>query len=171
MNQHNGGSNWQADTIVANSGRANSSVTIQNVYVHDVNGQAGSQEGDVEHGDAIQSWIGPSVLRVAYLTVNTRYQGILAQPRQTGTPPTLGQWEFRHIDVVRPTAAGWQLYHLNTTVPMVVEDSWAHAPNESNQSGDVMTDNFKGKVTVGQPPARMVDPAKVGIGYVSPGYR
>jgi len=166
-----GGQNWQADAIIANSRRAGSSITVQNVYVHDVNGQAGSQEGDPEHGDVLQTWAGPSILRVAYLSANTRYQGLYLQPSQSTEPP-YGTWELRHIDIRRPTAAGWHLFHLDgsPSPALQTEDLWAHAPLEPNQSGDVVSDNFDARVTIGQPPERMVDPDDVGLSYVTPGY-
>lgn len=160
-----GGKNWQADAIIANSRVANSIITIQNCYIHDVNGQAGDQTGDPEHGDAIQCWAGPSVLHVSYLTVNTRYQGLLLQP---GSAVANGVWTFDHIDIQRPTATGWQLYHLNSTLTKMVKECYAYAPLETNQA-DILHANFS-TVTIGKSPARFVDPTKVGIGYVSPGY-
>lgn len=161
-----GGKSWQADAIIANSRLANSTVTVQNCYVHDVNGQSGDQTGDPEHGDALQCWAGPSILRVAYFTVNTRYQGLLLQP---GSAVPFGPWTFDHIDIQRPTAAGWQLYHLNSTLAKTVKDCYAYAPLETNPA-DILHANFTGLVTIGKPAARFVDGTKVGLGYVSPGY-
>lgn len=50
------------------------------------------------HPDVVQTWRGPSVLRIDRLTGHTTAQGLNLQPHEYDVQP-LGIWELRHIDI------------------------------------------------------------------------
>ena len=89
-----GRSGNEADAIRINSRHDGSIATLQRVRVDAV---AGSYAG--EHGDILQTWGGPSVVRVWKLTGYSTYQGFYLAPVHFDWHPQMARWEFEDVDL------------------------------------------------------------------------
>ncbi|HCE43137.1 MAG TPA: hypothetical protein DET40_06295 [Lentisphaeria bacterium] len=145
--------------------RDNNILQIQNVRVDTVHG---SREG--HHADVIQTWAGPSELRIDRLTGSTTYQGFFLLPNQHFKGPAPKLFDLRRINLKDGGYLLWQ----GSEFPLRTEDVWADpVPGRSwpdlvlwPKGSSVWKD-----VKQGAPPAGDFVPAGVaGIKYVSPGY-
>ena len=154
-------------------------VQLQNIRVDKL---VGSYSG--HHADVIQTWAGPSELRVDGLTGHTTYQGFFMLPNQHfqvdegGHLPT--RWDFRRINLVGTDESAYLLWVPNNhAFPIDIEDVWVRPASRSAGNRDMFLwpkpdkekDKTWEKVQEGIPPAGDFVPEGVaGLGYRSPGY-
>lgn len=155
--------------------REGATVQLQNIRVDTVHG-----ERDGHHADIIQTWAGPSVLRVDRLTGSTTYQGFFLLAKQFIDDTPEG-FDLRHVNIVGGEDVGYMLWRDGEDWPIDVQDVWV-APDEGDEraqdedaesltwaKGDG-SDTWE-DVQVGLPPGGDFVPAdRVGVDYVSPGY-
>jgi hypothetical protein len=155
-------------------------VQLQNIHCETL---YGSYSGN--HADVIQTWAGPSVLRVDRLTATTTYQGFFLLPNQMfplsegGHRPTL--FDFRRINLFGTDASAYMLWRDDGNLwPVSNRYVWVRpAASKAGHpdsylwpkpiaTGDTTWDD----VNEGLPPYGDFVPVGVaGRGYVSPGYR
>lgn len=126
------------------------------------------------HNDCVQSWAGPTTLRIDRLTGWSNYQGFFLLPFQHSSPTlTVSVFDFRHVNMC---CGGYALWQENPPVPMRIDQVWIK-PQVANRwpnltlwppgSADTL---WKG-VRNGDPPGGDFVPAGVaGCDYHSPGY-
>jgi hypothetical protein len=101
-----GGDGTVVPIVIAQHKGAN--VTLQRVHVS-LHSHRCAADGQPDpclaeaHGDCIQSWAGPRVLRVDYFTCETDYFGILLYPQQYGDAPYPERFTFDHMNIRPPT--------------------------------------------------------------------
>lgn len=146
-------------------------VQLQNIRVDTVQG---SQEG--HHADVIQSWAGPSELRVDRLSGSTNYQGFFLLPQQFGDQPEPELFDLRRIDLTGEDGAGYMLWRDSDSWPVATQDVWVSPPGGEQDREDFLWARDEGEgtwddVMVGTPPDGSFVPEGVaGVGYESPGY-
>lgn len=155
--------------------RDGATVQLQNILIDTVHGE---REG--HHADLIQTWAGPSVLRVDRLTGSTTYQGFFLLPKQFIDDDPEG-FDLRRVNIHGGPDAAYMLWRDGGEWPIDVQDVWI-APDESDDraqdedagsltwdKGD--SDDTWDDVQVGLPPGGdFVTADQVGVDYVSPGY-
>jgi hypothetical protein len=155
--------------------REGATVQLQNILVDTVHGE---REG--HHADIIQTWAGPSVLRVDRLTGYTTYQGFFLLAKQFIDDDPEG-FDLRHVNIVGGPDAAYMLWRDGDDWPIDVQDVWI-APDKSDDRADDKDaskltwakgdgDDTWDDVQVGLPPdGDFVTADQAGVGYVSPGY-
>jgi len=152
------------------SQRAGATVQLQNVRVETVHG---SRDG--HHADVIQTWAGPSVLRIDRLTGSTTYQGFFLLPMQfLEEEPEL--FDLRNVNIVGEDAA-YLLWRDGAAWPLDVDNVWVSTDKDPEDRGAFLwargddAEDAWDDVEVGTPPGGDFVPAdSVGVGYSSPGY-
>lgn len=147
-------------------------VQLQNIRVETVRGE---REG--HHADVIQSWAGPSELRVDRLSGRTTYQGFFLLPMQFGDQDEPEEFDLRNIDLVGEDSAGYLLWRDDLDWPVNVHNVWVRPSDEDDDRedflwarGDDNRDTWD-DVRVGVPPGGPFVPEGVaGVDYESPGY-
>jgi hypothetical protein len=154
-------------------------VQLQNIRSEKLDGSFAGH-----HADVIQTWAGPSELRIDRLTAATAYQGFFLLPNQHfavdqgGHPPK--QWDFRRINLLGTEASAYLLWRDGGNLyPVLIEDVWvrpaagrvgerdAYLWPKPTKTGDTTW----AKVQEGLPPGGdFVPDGAAGLGYVSPGY-
>ncbi|HEV7298366.1 MAG TPA: PEP-CTERM sorting domain-containing protein [Tepidisphaeraceae bacterium] len=144
-------------------------VQVQNMRI----GRAlGSREG--HHADVLQTWGGPSQLRVDRLSGFSSYQGFFLNPMDFSSTP-VDLFDFRNMNVVTGGYAYWQ----TSDFPIAIQNVWARSENPTRDNVDdllwpkVGTQNWRdwADVRLGTPPGGDFVPEGVaGVDYVSPGY-
>lgn len=141
------------------------------------------------HTDAIQSWNGPTVLKLYQDTIISNGTVLQVQPRQYDSSHPLGTWDYRNVNFIHQTpdsyalwkaSAKWSVYHenlwLKTNPNHVASDyhsAWAGEGNcwtcwNPGGSWPITGEAFN----IGLRPTGDFAPQGVpGIGYVSPGYQ
>ncbi|WP_250445551.1 hypothetical protein [Actinotalea sp. C106] len=146
-------------------------VQLQNIRVETVG------EGPEEHhADVIQTWAGPSELRVDRLSGTTEYQGFFLLPMQFGDQEEPAGFDLRNIDLTGADEAGYLLWRDDRDWPITLENVWV-SPSDGGDDRDAVLWEDDGRdgpwagVEVGTPPEGPFVPEGVaGTGYVSPGY-
>lgn len=142
-------------------------IQLQNIRVDHV---TGTYEG--HHADVVQTWAGPSMLRIDHLTGITTYQGFFLHPvqhKKSKIAPTL--FDLRNINLISINKGYllWQAtpYPLTTRNVYVQTDPKRFPELTLWPKGDPIWND----VILGAPPAGDFVPATVpGVNYVSPGY-
>ncbi|HBC88467.1 MAG TPA: hypothetical protein DCZ94_16080 [Lentisphaeria bacterium] len=145
--------------------RDNNILQIQNVRVDTVHGKR-----EAHHADVIQTWAGPSELRIDQLTGSTNYQGFFLLPNQHFKGPAPKLFDFRRINLKDGGYLLWQ----GSEFPIKTEDVWVD-PAEGRSWPDLVLwpkgSSVWKDVKQGAPPAGDFVPAGfAGIKYASPGY-
>lgn len=151
--------------------RKGAAVQLQNIRVENVH-HRGSP--DDTHADVVQTWAGPTVLRIDKLSGSTNYQGLFLAPNQfwSGTPDL---FDLRRIDITGATESAYLLWQSEPGFPLEVDSVWVNpSPERVNDrtmflwpKGDEVWDD----VHIGTPPTGpFVPPGVAGIDYVTPGY-
>jgi hypothetical protein len=135
----------EGDGIRITSRHAGSIATLQRVRVDAVYGTYKNPDGtNGIHGDILQTWGGPSVMRVWKLTGSTNYQGFYLAPVHFDWHPPMGTWSFEDVDLHGLPSGGNDLYVLsgqgdgdffsadNGNGKLVVANSWADFDNGGN---------------------------------------
>lgn len=142
-------------------------VQLQSLRIDTVHG---SYSG--HHADCVQTWGGPSELRIDRMTGRTNYQGFFLHPTQFGAPvPVL--FDFRNVNIIGEDGAAY-LYWQSTSFPLVTENCWAQPDADSPWPTGVLwpkNDPVWGDVQQGVPPTGDFVTTNVGLNYVSPGYK
>ena len=146
-------------------------VQLQNIWIDPVQGARGDN-----HADVIQSWAGPSVLRIDRLSAQTTYQGFFLLPNQFGEQPQPELFDLRRIDLRGDDGAAYLLWRDEAEWPLETSDVWVDRPDTEDPDqllwpkGEAGAAAWDG-VQIGTPPGGpFVAEDTVGIGYVSPGY-
>ncbi|WNB85432.1 hypothetical protein [Cellulomonas sp. ATA003] len=150
--------------------RKGATIQLQNIRVEQVVG-----ERDGHHADVIQTWAGPSVLRVDRLTGYTTYQGFFLLAKQFIDDDPEG-FDLRNVNLIGEDA-GYLLWRDSDAWPIEVQNVWVETdkdPDDRDQflwaRGDNSDDTWD-DVKVGTPPRGDFVPAEVvGVDYASPGY-
>lgn len=98
----------EGDGIRIVSRYTGSTATLQRIRVDQV---AGRYDG--AHGDILQTWGGPSRVRVWKFTGYSNYQGFYLAPVHFDWHPPMGAWEFTDVDLHGVGANGNTLYTLS----------------------------------------------------------
>tara|TARA_B100000941_G_C28502662_1_gene555314 strand:- start:1244 stop:2755 length:1512 start_codon:yes stop_codon:yes gene_type:complete len=145
----------------------NAVLQLQNIRIDTV---TGSYDGN--HADCVQTWGGPSELRIDRMTGRTTYQGFFLHPEQfADTTPIL--FDMRNINIIGLPGAAY-LYWQATDYPLVTQNCWASPDADSPWPTGVLwpkNDPVWGDVQQGVPPTGDFVTTNVGINYVSPGYQ
>jgi hypothetical protein len=159
------------DAIRVNNAIPGAYAQIQNVWVDRVSGTY-----ETAHGDVMQSWGGPQLVRVDRFTGYTDYQGFYLAPGDFDWHPALEPWLFRNVDLHMVERKGWALFVLSD------QGDGAPQPTCSSIYADMGPLGRWGEQTKqtpfmncglkqGTPPGgTYVQRDEVGIGYTSPGY-
>jgi hypothetical protein len=139
------------------------------------------------HTDGIQSYGGPTNLKVYELTISTNGVGIQVQPHDASSTP-VGQWEWHRINVVQNTAdayALWKNYEDPQNWPFVQSELWVRnlgnlawaevdnypvGWNRWNPGGGWPISGEAWHVGL-RPEGDYVPQSAVGLNYTSPGYQ
>ncbi len=165
----------EADAIRVASTADGSTAQFENIYVRRV---GGSYDG--VHGDLIQTWGGPSRLRVDRFTGYSDYQGLYLAPNDADWHARVVAMEFRNMDLHGVDDGTFNmLYDISGRggePPTPVQHNlWAavdHGSKIANEQWSIgSVDGIRRGDANGKPGAQFVDPSTVGIGYRSPGYR
>lgn len=159
-----------AEGIDLDQGRG-ATVVLQNIAVDEVRG---SRDG--HHADILQTWAGPSTLRIDGLTGATEYQGFFLLPQQfSSTPPDA--FDLRRIVITGASGGenGGAAYLLwaDSSAPYITAQDIVLVDQRTDLRGILRPFNvWEGGVLL-QPAA---DGAKLpegvpGVGYISPGYQ
>jgi hypothetical protein len=146
-------------------------VVLQNIAVDEVHG---SRDG--HHADILQTWAGPSTLRVDGLTGTTEYQGLFLLPQQfLDTPPDA--FDLRRIVITGDPGGqnGGAAYLLwaDDTAPYLTAQDIVLVDQRTDLEGMLRPFGvWEGGVRL----ATTADGAKLpegtpGVGYSSPGYQ
>lgn len=150
-------------------------VQLQNIRIEKVQGTRAGH-----HADLVQTWAGPSELRIDGLTGSTDYQGFFLLPNQhfNGAAPKL--FDFRRINLNGSEHSAYMLWtQIKPEFPVKLRDVYV-APNPAKaaqRDGFLWPKPSGGDrswegVLVGLPPDGDFVPAgSTGIDYVSPGYQ
>ncbi|HAI10277.1 MAG TPA: hypothetical protein DCM28_01145 [Phycisphaerales bacterium] len=152
-----------------NIGMFNEETTLQlqNIRVDTV---TGSFEG--HHADVVQTWAGPTVLRIDHLTGITGYQGFFLHPvqhKKSKIAPEL--FDFRNINLISINK-GYLLWQA-TKFPLTTKNVYVQTDAKRFPALTLWPkgDPIWKDVILGAPPAGDFVPADVpGMEYVSPGY-
>ncbi len=101
------------------------------------------------------------------------YQALFLQPTAFGDAGrTLGTWDFRRLQIIGSDGTRAQLLAMNGSEPpperRLLTDVWVQ-PSAGQTNAQAIKGVWNG-VNYGTSPVQFVDPAAVGIAYVSPGY-
>lgn len=145
----------------------NTIVQLQNIRVDTV---TGTFEG--HHADVVQTWAGPSILRIDHMTGVTSYQGFFLHPvqhKKSKIAPEL--FDLRNINLISVNK-GYLLWQA-TPFPLTTQNVYVQTKPEKFPlltlwpKGDPIWKD----VILGAPPAGDFVPATaIGVNYVSPGY-
>jgi hypothetical protein len=162
----------QNDGIQVNSRHAGSVAQLQNVRVERVTGSVGGH-----HGDILQTWGGPTKLKVDRFTGFTDYQGFYLAPGHFDWHPPLQPWVFSRIDLHMVERTGYALFVLSgqgddPPRPAPCVDVWADTGPAGKWSHQAKQSSWMAcGLRHGLPPGGdFVPPGAVGVGYASPGY-
>lgn len=155
--------------------REGATVQLQNILVDTVDG-----ERDGHHADLLQTWAGPSVLRIDRLTGRTTYQGFFLLPKQF-LEEEPERFDLRRVNIHGVGDAAYLLWRDGADWPIDVQDVWVAPSEDDDRTEDDDVDAFTwakgddpdawGDVRVGTPPGGdFVTEDRVGLGYESPGY-
>ncbi|ABS03188.1 hypothetical protein [Kineococcus radiotolerans] len=175
---------WEGVNVdMMNDTRA--TVTIQNYYCQRVNWRVPPGGGTHDGGDVLQVWRGPWRLRVDRLSApECTYQSLFLQPVKfyPGSYVPLDLYQFRNMDfhgvdgsTYSPPSPKSTAQLINVTNPDVLGKDRRTCynvyinPGPGRSYAQAVGGTWVG-LQQGPPPAPFVDPSKVGIGYVSPGY-
>jgi hypothetical protein len=126
------------------------------------------------HADIVQTWAGPSNLRIDYLTGKSSFQGLFFDPNDPYFEPHANPniWEINHVNIDSNGAgSGYDYESLSRSI------SWTFIGSNlygTNPTGHIVYTGFGPfpSVTTGSPPGGdFVPSSSVGLGYVSPGYQ
>jgi len=152
--------------------REGATVQLQNIRVETVHG-----EEDGHHADVLQTWAGPSVLRIDRLTGYTTCQGFFLLPLQMGDQDPPEVFDLRHVNIVGGEDAGYLLWRDSEDWPVAVDDVWVTPADGRDDDRPLWDAGAEGAATwddvqVGEPPqGDFVPEGSVGLGYESPGYQ
>jgi hypothetical protein len=153
--------------------REGATVQLQNIRVETVHGE---REG--HHADVLQTWAGPSVLRIDRLTGYTTYQGFFLLPLQNGDQDEPEVFDLRNVNIVGQEDAGYLLWRDGEDWPLAVDNVWVTPAGDRDEDDrPLWDDGAEGAATwddvqVGEPPrGDFVPEGSVGVGYESPGYQ
>jgi hypothetical protein len=150
--------------------RRGSVVQIENVRVIGVH--ARDEVGFTDtHPDVIQTWAGPTYLRVDRLTATTDYQGFFLHPTQYDTNANIKLADFRHVNISGTTTSGYLLWQA-TPFPLTASDVYVQ-PAPARQSRPTLWPSVSAwsNVKVGIPfSGDFAITGTAGSKYVSPGY-
>ena len=166
-------------------------VQIENSRIESLHPVWHTNEGDpVEvHSDSLQSWQGPTVLRLYQDTIISNGTLEFMLPRQYSGSQPLGQWDYRRVNMVHRTADSYALWKGSATWPEYHEDLWLQT--NTNHVASAFHSAWAGNgncwtcwnpggswpitgepFQIGLRPGGDFVPAGVaGINYVSPGYQ
>jgi hypothetical protein len=122
------------------------------------------------HPDVIQTWAGPTRLRVDRLTATTQYQGFFLQPQQLASV-RIRSFELRNIDLTGSPRSAYLLWQ-GGSAPRTARNVWIRNAG-SRPTAQLMWPKpvaWRG-VQVGRPHSGSFVPQRAsGTGYRSPGY-
>lgn len=151
--------------------RLGATVQIENVRVESICARDEVNFTDT-HPDLIQTWAGPSRLRVDRFSGTSDYQGIFLGPNQLGTQPPPEEISLRRIHIRGTDTARYLLWRTGPAYPIDTEDIFIE-PSPSKSLEQTLWPNpipWSG-VSAGPPPEGDFVPAdSVGVGYETPGY-
>jgi chitodextrinase len=177
-----------AQAITIENSRGNSgTVQVQNSRLetmHPIWHTADGYPNEI-HTDTIQSWNGPTVLKLYQDTFISTGNVLQMQPRQYSQHP-LGTWDYRRVNFVNTTPDGYALWKQTATWAEYHEDLWlqtdprhAWASQHSAWAGNATcwpcwnpggSWPITGQAfTIGLRPTDFVPVGAAGTGYVSPG--
>jgi hypothetical protein len=145
----------------------NTTVQLQNIRVDKV---TGSFKG--HHADVVQTWAGPSRLRIDHLTGITNYQGFFLHPiqhKKSKIAPEL--FDLRNINLIN-TEGGYLLWQA-TSFPLSTQNVYVQVDPKRFPELALWPkgDPIWKEVQLGAPPHGDYVPATIpGMQYVSPGY-
>jgi hypothetical protein len=160
-------------------------VQFQNMRFDTVHGERSGH-----HADLIQTWAGPTELRIDRFTGHTSYQGFFLLPNQhfqtveqngvVSEAPKPRLFDFRNINLIGTDRSAYMLW-LPTPpgFPLNLQEVWVKpSPKKDQANRDQFLwpkpstgDTSWAAVKVGIPPEGDFVPAGVaGVNYVSPGY-
>lgn len=148
----------------------NAVVQIENVRIEQIRAHDERHFSD-NHPDLIQTWAGPSVLRVDGLTGRTDYQALFLAPTQFG--PDMQSLQLRHINVAGTVRCECiLLWDLSHALPQVY-DVWIRPNSLVGRRRSLWPrDGRWSAVRRGVPPGGDFVPDGIaGVDYRSPGYR
>ena len=123
----------------------------------------------------MQTWAGPSELRIDGMTGSTNYQGFFLLPQQFGDQPEPERFDLRNIDITGVEGSGYMLWRDDADWPITTQDVWVspQADPDDREAFLWPRDDEESwtDVQVGNPPDGPFVPEGVaGVGYRSPGY-
>jgi hypothetical protein len=122
------------------------------------------------HPDVIQTWAGPTMLRIDRLTATTQYQGFFLQPQQLASV-RIRSFDLRNIDLTGSPRSAYLLWQ-GGSVPRMARNVWVRNAG-SRPTSQLMWPKpvaWRG-VRVGRPQSGSFVPQRAtGTGYRSPGY-
>jgi hypothetical protein len=156
-------------------------VQLQNLRIETVHGSFKSN-----HADVVQTWGGPSILRIDKLTGHTGYQGLFLCPDDVPHEfvPTL--FDIRRVNLIGNADSAYLLWRGKADTRggkldwgWHVEDVWAQPRDKAVGQRDMFLwpkpskgDQSWAVVQEGVPPGGDFVPAGVaGVAYVTPGYQ
>lgn len=160
-------------------------VQFQNMRIETVHGTRSGH-----HADLIQTWAGPTELRIDRFTGSTSYQGFFLLPNQhfqtvenngvVSEAPKPRLFDFRHMNINGTDKSAYLLWlPAPPGFPLNLQEVWVSpSPNKDRLNRDQFLwpkpstgDTSWAAVKVGTPPEGDFVPAGVaGVNYVSPGY-
>lgn len=122
------------------------------------------------HPDVIQTWAGPTTLRVDRLTATTQYQGFFLQPQQLAAV-RIRSFDLRNIDLTGSAQSAYLLWQ-GGSAPRTARNVWIRNAG-TRPTAQLMWPKpvaWRG-VRVGRPqPGSFVPQRASGTAYRSPGY-
>jgi hypothetical protein len=144
-------------------------VQLQNLYL-DAPQPYENSDGSGFHSDLVQTWAGPSTLRIDRLTGRSSFQGLFFDPNDPNfmPHPNPATFDLRNINIdSNGTGSGYNYETVarNTTWTFTGTNVYG-----TNPTGHVVCRCRFPKVATTRPAADFVPATSVGIGYRSPGY-
>ncbi|MGY5882427.1 hypothetical protein [Modestobacter lacusdianchii] len=143
--------------------RKGATVQLENIHVDMVTG-----EEDANHADLIQTWAGPSTLRIDGFTGNTGYQGFFLLPFQFGDVQ-IEEWDFRRVTLTGTDDAAYLMWTEDEAPWLSVQDVTVVPATDKDR--DQLLEGDLDDVAVGASSTTADAPAgEPGVDYESPGY-
>lgn len=143
--------------------RAGGTVQLQNIRIDQV---TGSRDG--HHADLLQTWAGPTRLRVDGFVGRTTYQGMFLLPQQRGEVRP-ESFDLRRVAITGTEEAAYLLWTAeDVDFPITTTD--VVLGHEGDRDGLVRPEDVWSGVRRGDPAALQLPGGEPGTGYTSPGY-
>jgi hypothetical protein len=149
----------------------NATVQLENLYIETPTAYENS-DGSGFHADIIQTWAGPTVLRIDHLTGKSAFQGLFFDPNDPNFAPhpAPAQFDLRNINIdSNGSGSGYNYETVTRNTPWTLTGTNIYG---TNPTGHVVYTGYGPfpAVTTGHPTSDYVATTTAGTGYQSPGY-